>query len=383
MRISDRLNFYIKLVLFIFIFALIVYSFLLAVYDPAPKFAGLTKSDRISVFFSYFTIQSNVILCIYFFIFLFNAKFNKHRIHFIIMLATTTYIIITMLVFWIGIFTNVKSELQYDKYNWIATIFLHAIFPIVMILTFIFTAGYKYYDFRYHHLKPMWAIMAYPFLYLISITIRGYFRTLSYPGKPGNFPYFFFNWYENGVELYLIAVVMVCIAGIIIQYLLIFINNCLYLKYNFQHQPKIKKLFKSQYDLAKSRAISKPVKAGLIMAIVISCLNIALFIVILILHNVDVQILNIFYFNSGLLYNNVLASFVFAFAIIIIVSSCFALKKNQIAQYISGVFVIIFSIVIFVTIIAPIISLIAGLLILDSKYTNKDKNNQILYTGYY
>ncbi|WP_199558616.1 hypothetical protein [Spiroplasma sp. ChiS] len=82
----------------------------------------------------FFTTQTNYIVAVYFFIYLFENKFKIQSPSYLIKLAVTKYITITMVVFWLGIFTSTQDANQYNVYAWISTIVLHLVIPIRWLL---------------------------------------------------------------------------------------------------------------------------------------------------------------------------------------------------------------------------------------------------------
>ncbi|AHF60772.1 hypothetical protein [Spiroplasma mirum] len=71
---------------------------------------------------------------VYFFAYLFESKFKHKKPSYLIKLVVTTYITVTMLLFWFGIITKAQDSNQYDAYHWVSTVILHLIIPSSMIV---------------------------------------------------------------------------------------------------------------------------------------------------------------------------------------------------------------------------------------------------------
>ncbi|WP_368486222.1 hypothetical protein [Spiroplasma sp. DGKH1] len=138
---NDKILFYIRLGGLILITFFLVTDLILAITHPQPQFKDLNYSERVSNYYSFFTTQTNYIVAIYFFAYLFESKFKHKKPSYLIKLAVTTYITVTMLVFWFGIITKAQASNQYDAYHWVSTVILHLIIPSSMITSYVLTSG--------------------------------------------------------------------------------------------------------------------------------------------------------------------------------------------------------------------------------------------------
>ncbi|WP_338989560.1 hypothetical protein [Spiroplasma endosymbiont of Seladonia tumulorum] len=159
------------------IFAFLVCDFILALKTKSGIYGQLPSyGERLNHYYSYFTTQTNYLVFVYFVFYLFQKKFKNTKPDFIIRLMVTVYITMTMLVFWLVLVVQGDIVTNMSVYEWISTFILHTIIPIVMILSYIVTAGDTFYKFETHHKTNYWLICLYPTLYLICILIRGYIR---------------------------------------------------------------------------------------------------------------------------------------------------------------------------------------------------------------
>ncbi|MFW4371478.1 MAG: hypothetical protein EHV01_006080 [Spiroplasma sp. hy2] len=223
---NTKILFYVRLsVLFLILFFLIT-DLVLAIISPQPQFRDLGYAERVSNYYSFFTTQTNYIVAVYFFIYLFENKFKIQSPSYLIKLAVTTYITITMVVFWLGIFTSTQDANQYNVYVWISTIVLHLVIPISMIISYILTAGTFEYNLKQHYKLALWLILIYPVCYFIVILIRGTLRHLDKRPSDTWYPYFFLNVYQEWGWL-ILTFSFICILTLFIglQYLYIFLNN--------------------------------------------------------------------------------------------------------------------------------------------------------------
>ncbi|WHQ36848.1 hypothetical protein [Spiroplasma sp. SV19] len=230
---NNKILFYVRLGALLAILSFLIADLVLTIVDPQPQFKELGYAERVSNYYAFFTTQTNYIVAMYFFAYLFEGKFANCKPSYLIKLAVTTYITVTMLVFWLGIFTNTQDSNQYDAFSWASTIVLHLVIPVSMIISYILTSGNFKYDIKKHYKLALWLILIYPVSYFIIILIRGALRHLDH--RPANtwYPYFFLNVYQEWGWLILIFA-FVCILSLFIglQYLYIFLNNKLYHKYH-------------------------------------------------------------------------------------------------------------------------------------------------------
>lgn len=238
-KIDNRASFYISLSSLIMLFLFLVIDLISAIYFPIDVAKKLDYGERVSHYYSFFTTQTNYFVAIYFAVFLYYYHFKKTVFIFQVRLASTVYITITMIIFWTGIFTQVKDIDQYDSYHWINTIILHLIMPIIMIINFIIVSGKeKIFINKWHH-NYLWIIALYPIVYSIIILIRGHLRYLD--NKPDDtwYPYYFFNVNQSYGWLIASGAIVVIFSLVFgLQYFYIWINNIKFKK----NQKKQKRL---------------------------------------------------------------------------------------------------------------------------------------------
>jgi len=185
-------------------------------------------TERLAIYYSFFTTQTNYLVLIYLFSFLFESKFHKDNQHkFYISLSITVYITVTMLVFWLGFFTGDSQErLKYTVlYSLLKTIIMHSIVPIIMILNFIITCGKEKQSLKNHHKLYLWFILFYPFFYFGFVLLRGTLRYHQGEQIATCYPYPFLNYEKNGVGLLIGTIIVIFFIFIVLQYLYIWINN--------------------------------------------------------------------------------------------------------------------------------------------------------------
>ncbi|BET38872.1 Pr6Pr family membrane protein [Spiroplasma ixodetis] len=186
-----------------------------------------------AIYYFYFTTQTNYLVLIYLFAFLFESKFKENsKPSFYILLSITIYITITMLVFWIGIISNNQERSKYgtDIYLWFKKIILNLIMPIVMILNFALSCGRDFYSLKNHHKLYMWFILFSPCFYVVMVMVRGVLRVKQGENINTCYPYFFFNYQKYGVGILVTTIIFLLIISIGLQYLYLWIDNIQYKK---------------------------------------------------------------------------------------------------------------------------------------------------------
>lgn len=198
-------------------------------------------TERLAIYYSYFTTQTNYLVLIYLFAFLFESKFKHNsKSSFYMLLSITVYITITMLVFWIGIASNSQERNKYgtDIYLWFKTIILNLIIPSIMILNFVLSCGHDFYSLKNHHKLYLWFILFYPWFYVVMVMVRGVLRTRQEENPDTCYPYFFFNYQKYGVGILVAAIIFLLIISIGLQYFYLWINN---IRYKRKHEEEMNK----------------------------------------------------------------------------------------------------------------------------------------------
>lgn len=225
-KFSRRTSFYIYLSTLIMLFLFLVIDLVTVIWFPNPLVKGLDYGERVSYYYAFFTTQSNYLVALYFAFYLYTLYFNKSSPSFVIRLAVTVYISITMLVFWTGIFTQTQNFNQYTIYSWIKTTILHLIMPIIMISSFILTSGKEQIVTKKWHHNHLWLLAVYPAIYSIVILVRGYLRYLDHKPIGTWYPYFFFNFNQPYGWLITSSAVIIIFSLVFgLQYFYIWINN--------------------------------------------------------------------------------------------------------------------------------------------------------------
>ncbi|UZQ31093.1 MAG: hypothetical protein OHM56_06335 [Spiroplasma phoeniceum] len=272
---NPRVHFYLRLGALIILSLFLLLDLIMAIYYPQPKFVHLGYGERISNYYSFFTTQTNYIVALYFFLYLFESKFKNTKPHYVIQLAVTTYITITMLVFWVGIVGQKDQAAQYRPYHLVATVILHLVMPVIMITSYVLTAGDHYYNYEDHHKKYLWLIMLYMASYLTIILIRGTYWHLDGKYPKTLFPYFFLNYFEPGGDFMVAtALVVICVVAVSLQYFYILINNLLYFRY---YRNKNVKIVRIQYVMKTNKVTI----TGFVIGIIVLVFNIIIDIIVL------------------------------------------------------------------------------------------------------
>lgn len=231
---QNILNFVLRLVGLITIALFLIFDLIITINYPdffiVPNVNKAT--ERLAIYYFYFSTQTNYLVLIYLFAFLFESKFkdNYSNPSFYMLLGITVYITVTMLVFWIGIISNSEERSKFgtDIYLWFKTIILNLIIPIIMILKFVLTCGHDFYSLREHHKLYLWFILFYPCFYVIMVMIRGVLRTRQEENANTCYPYFFFNYQKYGIGVLVTAIVFLLAISIGLQYFYLWINNIQY-----------------------------------------------------------------------------------------------------------------------------------------------------------
>ncbi|AOG60772.1 hypothetical protein SHELI_v1c08230 [Spiroplasma helicoides] len=195
MKFNKRAEFSLKLLILIILICFLIFDYFVQVHIPKLNMRGIPTLERLSIYYCYFTTQSNYLVVIFLFYSLFLKQKYDKKVPFGLELGITVYITITMLVFWIGLLSSRDEMWSYTYVHWISTTILHLIIPIVMITNFLLSCGDVYQCPRNHSKFTLYGITAYPLAYLVLIMGRGEFRYRMYGEK------FFNDVYEvsNGV----------------------------------------------------------------------------------------------------------------------------------------------------------------------------------------
>ncbi|AUB31672.1 Pr6Pr family membrane protein [Spiroplasma floricola] len=188
--------------------------------------------------FSYFTIQSNILIVVWLLVGFFNHN-KEGQIKILqktFSLSVITYITVTAMIFNFMLLPKVlaSSNNNFKAILWVEQIIVHTLGPIAAIIYFLFFMKQDIeFNFKKFIKKDFWRIAIYPFAYLVYILIRGELIYRSYgsnaalAGKHKAYPYFFLeihnknvlglrneSFINNGLAWFFIAIIT--IIGIII-----------------------------------------------------------------------------------------------------------------------------------------------------------------------
>ncbi len=179
--------------------------------DPA-KFVGYDYQGYIINYFSFFTIQSNILVAIWFMVSFFNHN-KESETKFIsrsISLCVVTYITITGLIFNGMLLPQVlltENDLILTPFWWVEQMVLHTIVPIATIVYYLLLMKQKLnFNFKEFIKKDFTVMCIYPIIYLICSLVRGelIYRSVGsdaiLASKKGAYPYFFLEIHNKQVS---------------------------------------------------------------------------------------------------------------------------------------------------------------------------------------
>lgn len=162
---------------------------------------------------STFTIQSNILVLIFFILVLINYITAKIKwINGYSHLAVTVYITITMIIFWVALFKPMLKTTNFEStfgiINFINTFLLHLISPIITITYYLLSAGQKKWSLKKSSIKAFPLSLSYMFIYLSYALIKGSFvgQIKFQDGSwfsDYSYPYFFLNIKTNLTSFFL------------------------------------------------------------------------------------------------------------------------------------------------------------------------------------
>lgn len=213
---------------------------------------------------STFTIQTNILVLIFFILALINyiKKEKFYWIHGYFKLALTVYISITMIIFWTSLFSSLIKLTNFNSSigiaNFINTFLLHLITPLITIIYFFFTAGSNKWLFKPTFTKGLALSNIYLFVYLGYALIKGNFvgfvkvkiiDNTVIPIIENSYPYFFLN-IKNNLNIFFIYLFIILSLFLILFFTFYLLNNW--------------KNFKYQQLLINNQYLKKRVKTKLV-----------------------------------------------------------------------------------------------------------------------
>ncbi|ALD66458.1 Pr6Pr family membrane protein [Spiroplasma cantharicola] len=176
------------------------------------EFVGYDYQGYIINYFSFFTIQSNILVAIWFLVSFFNHN-REGQVKFLsrtITLCVVTYITITGLIFNGMLLPQVlltENDLVLTPIWWIDQMVLHTVVPIATIAYYLFLMKQELnFSFKEFIKKDFLVMCIYPIIYLIFSLIRGelIYRSVGsnalLASKKGAYPYFFLEIHNNQVS---------------------------------------------------------------------------------------------------------------------------------------------------------------------------------------
>lgn len=240
-----------KLVTFIFVALCLILGIIYGAFiefwyvnpEQFKKVLRLPRTYNLNVLASFWSTQTNFILCLFFFfLLLYHNKETTNKFTSLnSQISVTIYITVTMLLFWSLVFYGLGSSQTYNfastMEKWLGTI-MHAVTPLLALVYLILSLGKSEISYRKYFQKQVFYMLGYPIVYLIFVNLRA---QLLYPdllpvyGERAKsalfiFPYDFVNFYKplfpiplvwNNILLVVLGITLLIGINIII----IFGNN--------------------------------------------------------------------------------------------------------------------------------------------------------------
>lgn len=214
--------------------------------NPHNLWVPLGPWGRIWNSLSTFTIQSNILVLLFFVLVLANylTRTKLKWLNSYFSLAVTIYITITMIIFWVALFKplleTTNFQTTFGMLNFVNTFFLHLITPIIAITFYFLTTGNQKWAFKITFSKYLLASISYMFIYLAYALIKGTLvGQIKIKGDNTfvdySYPYFFLNIKAN-LSSFFIYFFIILFLFLVLFVLYYFYNNW---KYQKTHGQKI------------------------------------------------------------------------------------------------------------------------------------------------
>lgn len=226
-----------------------------AIANPHDLWVARGPWGRIWNSLSTFTIQSNILVLVFFIMVLNNylMRTKNKWANSYFSLAVTVYITITMIIFWVALFkpllevTNFQTT--FGVLNFINTFLLHLITPTLAIAYYLLTTGNNKWTAKTTLRRGLPATISYMFAYLAYALIKGSFvgQVKTVGGNTFidySYPYFFLNIKTNlgTFFLYFFIILILFFLLFVIYY---FYNNWKYQKHYGEKITNRKELIKA------------------------------------------------------------------------------------------------------------------------------------------
>lgn len=199
--------------------------------------------DKATIFVSFFTQQTNIIVIVYFYIVsFFNLLYKKKSPNFfLVRLFITVYISVTAIVFIAGLLPGVIDKNTYDIKGWIFTAFLHFIIPLSMVYYYFWMSGHFHYDLWKFNQHSLYKIYIYPVFYFLFVMIRGelrhqnlnidqFYQIFSIESFDLEYPYWFLNYhhYPYGMGSITISFLFIFLLTTGLGFFFLLLNNVIF-----------------------------------------------------------------------------------------------------------------------------------------------------------
>lgn len=201
---------------------------------------------------STFTIQTNILVLIFFSLALINYfKKNKFQTinHGRFKFTVTIYITITFIIFWVSLFKILIATTDFsnsiDLMNFVNTFLLHLFTPTIMVIFYFITSGTIKWAIKPTLTKTLPIAISYLFVYLTYILIKGTFvgQIVNKNEIDYSYPYFFLNVKESLGTFFMYL-------GIILALFLV-LFAIYYFYNNWRYQRNYKKINQTKKKITK------------------------------------------------------------------------------------------------------------------------------------
>ncbi|WP_339022537.1 Pr6Pr family membrane protein [Spiroplasma endosymbiont of Crioceris asparagi] len=225
-------KFWYKFIIATLIFVAVFYQFIYQLVNPDIIFkqdndknfySQYDYSSLVVHYFSFFTTQSNMLVCGWLFYSAFNhdKEGKKKLLNINFSVAVATYISVTSLIFnFMLLPVEMFKEHSDPKYpgnwsfsNWTCSEILHTIGPIATVVYILLFMNFENHclSTKLYLKKQFPKILVYPLIYGIYILIRNEIRVASNKPRVTNTPYFFMDVRQNIIWFFLSLMIIVFI----------------------------------------------------------------------------------------------------------------------------------------------------------------------------
>lgn len=191
-----------------------------------------------SFFTSYFTIQSNILVMVWFFL-AFIYHNNEDKIFWTgqkSKILMSTYISVTFFIYFTALLPLAAAEM--GAFKWITGLGQHLLVPILMVFYTLCNIGKQKYEYKKYSIKVLPYNLIYPILYLFITLIRAEFLRKDNVPNAISYPYFFLNFHQSslgmpGPVVLILFTIIITSSFIGFNYIYLYLNNLRYKQINW------------------------------------------------------------------------------------------------------------------------------------------------------